>query len=140
MAYATEDDLIHRAGISEITQIADRNGDMIIDPEVIAAALSHADATINGYVGAKYDLPLLFVPDLLRTWAVSIARHVLHRDGAPDHVATDYKDAITGLKDVARGLIALPDVAGNTPASAAGVHIACAPPEVFSARNLRGWR
>ena len=115
MTYASLDDLIERAGAVELRQTADRDRDGIPDATVITAALSHADNIANGYVGAKYALPLASTPPILRTWATSIARYFLFRDGAPEHVTADYKDAIASLKDVSRGLVALPDASGSDP-------------------------
>jgi len=141
MSYATLDDLIDRAGENELRQIADRDRDGMIDAEVVDAALADADATIDGYVGAKYALPLPSVPSTVRGWAVSIARYTLHRNGAPDHVAQDYKDAIAALKDVARGLITLPVAAGETPATVSGGTVMASHPEpVFTPSRLAGWR
>lgn len=138
MSYASLQDLIDRAGEAEIRQIADRDRDGTPDAAVVAAALAHADNIVNGYVGTRYALPLSSTPDLVRTWAVSIARYFLHLNGAPDYVEADYKDAQTGLKDVSRGLIALPDVAGTEPeASNSGSHLVSVPPPHFS--TLRGW-
>lgn len=139
MTYATLDDLIARASRNEILQIADRNRDGEIDPEVIAEALTHADNIVNGYVAAKYQLPFSVVPDLVRTWAISIARHKLHFQGPPDYVVDDYKDAISALKDVARGALVLPVADGEIPLSSAGGVMASHPAEVFSGTGLRGW-
>lgn len=140
MSYATLTDLVERAGDTEIRSIADRDRDGTADPDVVAAALADADNTIDGYVGAKYDLPLQTVPALVNTWAVSIARYVLHRNGAPDHVEKDYKEAISALKDVARGLIALPVAAGETPPTAVnGTVMSSHPDQVFTPEKLRGW-
>jgi phage gp36-like protein len=140
MSYATLADLIARAGDAEMRQIADRDRDTMIDQDVIDAALVHADNLVNGYVGAKYDVPLVTVPDLVRTWAVSIARYILHRNGAPEHVAQDYKDAVASLKDVAAGRISLPVTAGADPLPTAGGQVmASHPDEVFTADKLRGW-
>lgn len=141
MSYATISDLADRTGDQELRQIADRDRDMLPDQPVVDAALIHADNLIDGYIGAKYALPLAVVPDLLRTWAVSIARHFLHRNGAPDHVSQDYKDALTSLKDVAAGRMALPIAQGSSapaPATAGGV-MAAHPDEVFTSDRLRGW-
>jgi len=141
MSYATLDSLIDRAGEAELRQIADRDRDGMIDAEVVDAALADADATIDGYVGAKYALPLPSVPSTVRGWAVSIARYTLHRNGAPDHVAQDYKDAIAALKDVSRGLITLPVAAGETPATVSGGTVMAAHPDpVFTPSRLAGWR
>lgn len=142
MTYATLNDLIARAGQDEVRQVADRDRDGTPDPEVIEAALTHADNTVNGYVRARYALPFVDVPDLVRTWSVSIARHFLHRNGAPDHVVADYKDAVAALKDVSAGRIGLPvaTVEGAIePSAATGTVMASHPPEVFSAAKLRGW-
>lgn len=140
MSYASLTDLIDRAGLEEILQVADRDGDGAPDDDAVSAALTHADNTVNGYVGARYTLPLASTPDLVRTWAVSIARYYLHRDGAPDHVEADHKDAIAALKDVARGLIALPVTSGTpAPEAATGTVMAAHPDQVFTAERLRGW-
>ncbi len=141
MPYATLADLIERASFAEIRQIADHDRDGAIDADVIEAALIDADNLVNGYVATKYAVPLASVPDLVRTWSVSIARYVLHRNGAPEHVATDYKDAIAALKDVARGNIVLPVQDGAAPLdTTAGTVMAEHPPLVFTPDKLRGWR
>lgn len=140
MTYATHDDLIDRAGANELRQIADRDRDGVADPEVLDAALADADNVINGYVETKFLTPLDPVPDLVRTWAVSIARYGLHRNGAPDNVKDDYRDAIAALKDVSAGRIALPVAAGETaPKPLTGTTLAAHPPQVFTADKLRGW-
>lgn len=141
MTYATLDDLIARAGLDEIRQVADRDRDGTPDDSVVSAALTHADNTVNGYVRARYDLPFTTVPDLVNTWVISIARHFLHRNGAPDHVTADYKDAIAALKDVSAGRIALPvsGASASEPVLAAGTVMSDHPTEVFSADRLRGW-
>lgn len=140
MSYATLADLIERAGQAEILQIADRDRDGTPDPAVIAAALKDADNLVNGYIGVKYALPLPAVPDLVCTWSVKIARYFLHHNGAPEHVADDYREAVAALKDVARGLAALPVAPGATPpAQAEGQVMAEHPPQVFTRKKLRGW-
>lgn len=139
MTYARLDDLVQRAGSDEIRQVADRNRDGVPDADVVDAALIHADNIVNGYVRARYALPLVAVPDLVRTWAVSIARHFLHRQGPPDYVVADYKDAITALKDVAGGKIVLPDAGGATPTEVSGTVMGSHPAEVFTSQKLRGW-
>jgi phage gp36-like protein len=140
VTYATLSDLTDRAGETELRQIADRDRDGVPDAGVIAAALADARDAIDGYIGAKYALPLADVPPLVRVWAVSIARYILHRNGAPDHVAQDYKDAIAALKDVSRGLITLPVAQGDAaPAPGASEVLAAHPAPVFTPERLRGW-
>lgn len=115
MSYATLSDIIERAGEDEILQVADRDHDGVADPGVIEAALITAGSEIDGYISTRYRLPLPVVPDLVKTWAVSIARYHLHRDGAPDHVVRDWKAAMDGLRDVARSVVNLPVDQGNEP-------------------------
>lgn len=141
MAYATLTDLIERAGDKEIREIADRDRDGLPDPDVIDAALADADNLINGYVSTKYALPLPSVPDVVRTWAVSIARYVLHRNGPPEHVVRDYKEAVAALKDVASGKLSLPFPAGEEqPAVVSGQVMGVHPEKVFTPSKLKGWR
>lgn len=140
MTYASLTDLIDRAGEDEIRQISDRNRDGVYDAEVIAAALVAADTMIDGYVFARYSRPLPSTPPVLKTWAVSIARYTLHRNGAPDHVAQDFKDAVAALKDVQAGRYALPGVDGDTdPTPQTGRVLANTPAQVFTPDRLRGW-
>ncbi len=141
MSYASLADLIEQAGLEEILQIADRDDDGVADTDVIAAALTHADNTINGYLAVRYAIPLSVVPDLVRTWAVAIARYRLHRDGPPDHVVRDANAAIAALKDVARGQIDLPIGAddGALVSSPSGGIAVTGPEPVFSQDKLEGW-
>ncbi|MET3611746.1 phage gp36-like protein [Rhizobium aquaticum] len=139
MTYATLDDLIARAGETEIRQIADRDRDGVIDAGVVADALAHADNLVNGYVATKYTLPFSVVPDLVRTWAIDIARWRLHFADPPEWVVTDYDNAIAALKDVAKGAITLPVSNGDTPSQSSGTTMFSAPDEVFSEHALRGW-
>lgn len=121
MSYATLDDIVARAGEEEILQVADRDDDGVADADVVASAIATAESEINGYISARYRLPLVQVPDLIKSWTVSIARYHLHRDGAPDHVVRDWKSAMDGLRDVARSLVSLPIVdGGEAPADDAG--------------------
>lgn len=140
MPYATLDDLIDRAGPSEILEVADRDGDGLADPDVVASAFASAGQTIDAYLAARYGLPLSSTPAIVQKWAVSIARYHLHRDGAPDHVVRDYKEAMTELRDAAAGRLSLPDVTGATPAAAAGGSVRVdGPASVFDGSGLRGW-
>lgn len=140
MTYASHSDLTDRAGARTLIQIADHDKDGVADVEVLGKALTDADSLIDGYVGTRFATPLDPVPNLVNTWAVSIALYVLHRNGAPDNVEKDYDDAIKALKDVAAGRIALPVEAGETAlAEQTGTTMAAHPPQVFTTARLRGW-
>ncbi|WP_421579125.1 gp436 family protein [Shinella sp. M31] len=141
MRYASLTDLIERAGEDEILQVADRDNDGTPDPDVVEAALGHADNVANGYLKTRYQLPLAAVPDLVRTWCVAIARYYLHRHAPPDYVVRDWKAAEQALKDMARGLIDLPVGEGEQPPASGdtgNVHVV-GPDPVFTRENLEEW-
>ncbi len=120
-AYATLSDLIERAGEDEILQVADRDRDGVADPGVVDKAIATAGSEIEGYISTRYRLPLPSVPELIRTWAVSIARYHLHLNGAPDHVVRDWKAAMDALSAVSTGKINLPfEDASQRPSDGAG--------------------
>lgn len=141
MPYATLDDLIERAGSAEILDVADRDGDGIADPAVIAAAIETAGQTVDAYLGVRFQLPLVTPPPMVAKWAVSIARYHLHRDGPPDHVVRDYKDALAELKDAGAGRLALPGLDGAAPASGNNDRVLSAGDcRVFTDRSFEGFR
>ncbi|MEN2980265.1 DUF1320 domain-containing protein [Tistrella bauzanensis] len=141
--YATLDDLIARAG-DEIRQLADRDRDGTPDPEVISAALTDAAQTIDAYLAVRYVVPLAVPPPaMVQGWATSIARYRLHRNGPPDHVVADYKDALRQLADASAGRLLLTGVDGvSAPVSDAtgGVHVASDDPVFGAPGALDGWR
>ena len=140
MTYAVLQDLVDRAGEIELLQVADRDDDGVADASVVAAALTAADQVINGYLGTRFAMPLSTVPPIVRTWAVSIARYGLHRDGAPDHVVRDYKDAMAALRDAGAGGLSLPGLDGSQPAAGQiGAVTSDGPEPVFGRDNLAGW-
>lgn len=139
MTYASLDDLVARAGQREILDVADRDHDGVADADVVAEALTHADNIVNGYVATAYALPFSAVPDLVRTWAVAIARHKLHHQGPPDYVVADYKDAIASLKDVQSGKLTLPVETGEIPHTSAGTTMFADAVTPSACEILRGW-
>lgn len=107
MPYATQDDLTTRYGADELVQLTDTALTGEADATKIAAALADAEQTVNGYVAGRYAVPLSPVPDLVRRWACDLARYYLHTAAVPDLVEKNYQAAITGLKDVSKGVIRL---------------------------------
>lgn len=140
MTYATLDDLIARAGETEILQVADRDDDGVADADVVTAATSAADERINAWLSGRYALPLASVPPIVKSWAVSIARYILHRDGPPEHVVKDYDDTLKELRAAASGQLTLPGADGVAVPSPSGGGISgsCNEP-VFTKENLEGF-
>ncbi len=126
MPYASLEQIMDRYGESMLVALTDR-GDVAtetVDVQVIDRALADADAQIDGYLKARYQLPLAATPPLIADLAQVIACWKLHRFDPPQKIKDDYAEAIRSLKDISRGLMVL-DVAGVEPASsgASGVRI-----------------
>lgn len=117
MAYCALEDLQERYGPDEIARISDRavprKGSA--DAAVVSAAISQADAEIDGYLGVVVALPLTSTPELVKLLSCTIARYRLHEDQATDRVRDDYQDAVRMLRDISAGRLAL---------SVAGVEVA----------------
>ena len=143
MTYATKQDLIDRFGATEFIQLTDRvnRPPTTIDDVVVSRALSDTHATINGYLGKIYKLPLSVIPDVLVKIASDIARYFLHGETAPKdgNVYLAYLAAVAWLKDVAKGLVTI-DAEGVTPAATGGGAIRANPSDrVFTRKSLRSF-
>jgi phage gp36-like protein len=141
MTYSTQQNLIDRFGERELIQLTDRADvptGQIVDA-VLAAALADADRIINGYVMARYALPLVTVPELLGTLAADIARYKLYKDQPGETVRKNYEDALRQLRDISNGLIIL-DVGGIEPASSEVQEVRTSgSARVFSSDTMRGY-
>lgn len=124
MPYATQADLVQRFGYEELIQLTDRALAGQIDRATVTAALADADAAIEGYLAARYAVPVTPVPDLLRRLSCDMARFFLHGKSADEAVRQAYDDARRDLKDLADGRAVLVGAAaaapGAVPAAATG--------------------
>lgn len=131
MSYATIEDAKAQLGEDALLLVADRDGDGVIDTEMVAAAIEDAGALIDTHVSARYALPLAAVPPVLRSAAIDIAHYRLaNRPGQmTDDIRRRYEDAISLLKRVADGKADLPGLArvsgddGATPAGGGAVFV-----------------
>ncbi|RZF83712.1 DUF1320 domain-containing protein [Pseudoalteromonas sp. CO325X] len=105
--YCTKQALIDRFGESELTDLTDRQLQGAIDDAVLDQAIADAQATIDGYLGGRYQLPLTTVPPIITSLACNIARFNLYDEQAPDQVNKRYDDAIGYLKSVRDGKTSL---------------------------------
>jgi phage gp36-like protein len=120
MAYCSESDLQARFGAEEVADLLDRNNDSSPDSDALSSAQGNADATIDGYLNGRYDLPLSPVPTLITDIACNIVRYTLWSNNAPDEVRKRYEDSIARLKDIAKGVISLPSTS-TKPETAGGI-------------------
>lgn len=120
MPYIDRTGLEQRFGVSEIADLADddRSGtESSAETTSIDRACEDATAMIDGYLSSRYGLPLSSVPDIVVGWAADIARFRLWDEQAPEEVRRRYDDALAQLRDLARGLLALPPGSDGLPAA-----------------------
>ncbi|MBI3447215.1 MAG: DUF1320 domain-containing protein [Magnetospirillum sp.] len=139
MAYATYQDMIDRFGSYELTALTDRTGTGEPDAAVIGVRLADATALVEGYVGARYRLPLDPVPPSIAGIVCDIARHMLYKDDPSAAVASAYASAMRTLRDVASGVFRL-EAAGIADAAIPNRIASVADKPIFTDDALAGYR
>lgn len=122
--YCTRDDLRLRFGEVELRQIAAADSGIGTDEHRIARAISDATAEIDTYLGTRYTVPLVTVPDAIRRIATDLARYRLYDQAAPTEVRQRYEDALRLLERIAKGDVriqALEPQAGAAASTAARI-------------------
>lgn len=122
--YCTQAELEARYGAAELLLLADRDQDGQVDPEVLDRVMTDAGAEVDGYVAARYSLPLAVPSPVLTRCACAVAWYLLAsgRAGGPyEQERQGYEDAVTLLKAIARGEVRLgPDSDTQAPTPAGG--------------------
>lgn len=109
------------------------------DVERLARACEDATNLIDGYLAARYTLPLSVVPDMVKAWAADIARYRLWDDRSPDEVRKRYEDALQQLGQVSRGLIGLPPGSDGTKPDGGIAFAGFSDDRVFTRDSLAGF-
>lgn len=121
MAYSTQADLEQHASADALLQLTDRAQPPAgaIDAAIVAAALDDATGIVEGYLRARYALPLDPIPAEIVRYTTHIAFYLLHGNAQvyPEAVKADYEAALARLKDIAKGLALLSSAAPAAPAS-----------------------
>lgn len=144
MSYAGLTDLAGRLGASVFEAFFGR------DESGALEALAGASAEVDGYVGARYAVPVASAraQGLLRDWTLTLAAervYVLASGAAlPDKVATRAEEARRQLRDCAKGLLRLPGAAelgsgGQDGLGGAGAAMLEIEQPVFGRRKMRGY-
>lgn len=128
--YVTQPEFEQAFGQDELTDLLGQGADF-------AKTEAAASSLIAGYIGARYTLPLLTVPDVVKGWALDITRYRLWDEAAPDEVRRRYEAALQQLRDLAAGKLALPPDATGTPAAAGFETDGYANDRVFTADTLK---
>ncbi len=141
MSYASKQEMIDRFGSDELIQLTDRATPPagVIDDTVLNAALADADDEINGYLQAKYTLPLASVPLLIKKLARTICRYNLYDDLPPEHIESRYTGAIKTLEGIARGLMHLGLDNTGKPTPETSMPETKADPAVFTPDSVSGF-
>ena len=141
MTYATQQQLTDRYSEAALIALTDQGAVArgVVDVDVVARALIDTDAMIDGYLAARYSLPLAEVPPLLSDLAQTIAIWKLHRFEPDPKIAKDYDNALRLLRDIASGAVRLP-IAGAEPAATGGTGVRITDRErPMTAENLKGF-
>lgn len=141
MTYATQQDLIDRFGAGMLLGLTDRATPPtgLIDATVVAKALADTDAVVNGYIRARYIVPLAAVPPQIADIAAAIAIWKLHTFKPDEKIAEDYRDALKALREISAGVITL-EVAGIISETTGGTGAQVTDRErPLTAENLKGY-
>jgi phage gp36-like protein len=140
-AYCTQSELETRFGSAMLLAATDRGEEPAeaIDAAAVTRAITDADALIDGYLAARYVLPLASVPTLINTLSLTIAIYRLHPSVTDEKIRKDYEDAVKTLQLISRGDIRL-DVAGTEPEAASHDDVRTNEPErPLSAGTMKGY-
>lgn len=124
MSYAQVSDLQQRFGERELIQLTDREGTGDMDVAAVERAIDDATAEMDGYLAARYQLPLASVPTVLVRLCSDMARYYLYDDHATDQVTERHKAAVQTLARISKGDVSLGvDAAGESPETADGAEM-----------------
>jgi len=128
--YLTEAQFEQRFGQTEL-------GELLGSGSNYAEAENDAAGLVNGYLSARYTLPLTSVPKMVQGWVADITRYRLWDDHAPEEVRRRYEDALAQLKLLAQGTIALPPGSDGTPSAPGVAFGGYSATRVFTSDTLR---
>jgi phage gp36-like protein len=109
MPYATQQDIEDVYGVDLLTRVADYNGDRIADTAVVNSNLIAADQVCNAYLSARYTIPIVPPPGVIKTCAIDIAiyKMAMGRGQRTDEMRVRYEDALRMLELIAAGKVGL---------------------------------
>jgi phage gp36-like protein len=132
MTYLTRSEFELRFGPDETEQLFSESGDF-------ERCEQEAASLIDGYLTARYTLPLASVPVMVKGWAADITRFRLWDEHAPEEVRRRYEDALAQLKLLATGTISLPPGSDGTPQASGVAFGGFSAGRVFTTDTLRNF-
>lgn len=139
--YCAKADILDLLEEQLLVQLTDDEGTGAVNDARVDKAIADACGEVDGYLGARYPLPLPTTPVIIRKCAVDIAIYNLFSRtvGAPEERRSRYKDAVAFLAKVASGAISLgagdPD---GTPRPSEAPRMASAD-SVYGRESLKGF-
>jgi len=140
-SYCTVDEIRAFMVEDELIQLTDDAGTGEVVIAIVMLAVTAAATEIDGYLSARYALPL---PEgqggLLKTLNRDMAIHHLYlrKQGSPDHVKDQYERAVKLLVKIAKGEMGLgPE--DPQPPSETDLPEFESSPVVFGRGNMAGW-
>jgi phage gp36-like protein len=140
MAYCTQNDLLQLIPVAELAELTTEAGDTP-DPNVVAEAISKADAEIDAYLATRYQVPFNPAPGVVRALSVDLALYHLYsrRSVAPQVRRQKYQDAVAFLKQAAAGQAAVAGAEGEALSHVREVADLRSATRVFSRDFLTEW-
>ena len=111
MDYCTIEDIETHTSTPTLIQLTSDDGQEVVDRVVAQEAILYSSTLIDGCLRGRYTLPLDAHFPLLRILAIDLSIHRLYsrrmRDEMPEVIENNYKNAISTLKDIQKGVISL---------------------------------
>lgn len=111
MDYCTIEDIETQTSTPTLIQLTSDDGQEAVDRVVAQEAILYSSTLIDGYLRGRYTLPLDAHFPLLRILAIDLSIHRLYsrrmKDEMPEVIENNYKNAISTLKDIQKGVISL---------------------------------
>lgn len=111
MDYCTIEDIETQTSSPTLIQLTSDDGQESINRAVAHEAILYSSTLIDGYLRGRYTLPLNTHFPILRILAIDLSIHRLYsrrmRNEMPEVIETAYKNAISTLRDIQKGIITL---------------------------------
>lgn len=111
MPYCTVTDISNVLTEASVIQMTDDAGAGTIDQDKVDAAISSSDELINGYLRARYVLPLASTPPLLKDISVNLSIYNLYlrrfAASMPDPIVKSNTAQLSLLLQIQKGVISL---------------------------------
>lgn len=111
MDYCTIEDIETQTSTPTLIQLTSDDGKEEVNRVVALEAILYSSTLIDGYLRGRYSLPLDTHFPLLRILAIDLSIYRLYsrrmRNEMPEVIETAYKNAISTLRDIQKGVITL---------------------------------